>query len=312
MLAIMTRLRLLVALIGVGALAALLALAAFSSAASADHSWGNYHWALTQSSDKAALQLGDNVSGKWDTHLRITAGQKNPDGSPADNLNDWDAPADTNYTYTDKLDPKVVQGLNLDNPKRCSAKSGRVEVCNAKYGYNGWLGLAQIWASGGHIVQGVAKMNDTYFNLSKYNNDPWRNLVMCQEVGHTFGLDHTDEIHNNTNLGSCMDYTNDPDGGGSYGADNQYPGGDNPITTAVVETYHDYDHLAVIYNHGDGSTTIGSSTAASKLPPAANRGSFNSSAEWGRLVHTFPGGKLEIWQRGLGADKELITWVIRP
>jgi hypothetical protein len=33
---------------------------------------------------------------------------------------------------------------------------------------------------------------------------------MCQEVGHTFGLDHQDENFNNTNLGTCMDYTNDP------------------------------------------------------------------------------------------------------
>ncbi len=33
---------------------------------------------------------------------------------------------------------------------------------------------------------------------------------MCQEIGHDFGLDHQDENFNNPNLGTCMDYTNDP------------------------------------------------------------------------------------------------------
>ena len=55
-------------------------------------------------------------------------------------------------------------------------------------------------------------MNDSYFNTAKYNTPAWRRLVMCQEVTHDFGLDHQDEIFNNANLGSCMDYTNDPDG----------------------------------------------------------------------------------------------------
>ena len=68
------------------------------------------------------------------------------------------------------------------------------------------------------------KLNDTYFNTSTYNTEAWRNLVSCQEVGHTFGLDHQDENFNNPNLGTCMDYTNDP-------SSNQHP------------NQHDYDHL---------------------------------------------------------------------
>jgi len=84
-----------------------------------------------------------------------------------------------------------------------------VEVCNAAYGTNGWLGVAQIWVSRRHIVQGTTKVNDTYFSTGKYNTPAWRQMVMCQEVGHTFGLVHQDENFNNTNLGTCMDYTND-------------------------------------------------------------------------------------------------------
>jgi len=85
-------------------------------------------------------------------------------------------------------------------------------VCNARYGNNGWLGLAQIWINGSHITQAITKLNDTYFNTATYNKPEWRNLVMCQEVGYTFGLDHQDENFDNPNLGSCMDYTSDPSG----------------------------------------------------------------------------------------------------
>ena len=44
-----------------------------------------------------------------------------------------------------------------------------MEVCNATYGNTGWLGVAQIWTSGSHIVQDTGKLNDTYFNTAKYN-----------------------------------------------------------------------------------------------------------------------------------------------
>jgi hypothetical protein len=40
-------------------------------------------------------------------------------------------------------------------------------------------------------------VNDTYFNTPKYDTSAWRNLVMCQEVGHTLGLDHQDEDFDN-------------------------------------------------------------------------------------------------------------------
>src|SRR5215207_2331869 len=174
----MTRLRLSVALIITSALAVVLALAAFSPAAQANHSWGNYHWART--SNPFTLQLDDNVSSQWDTHLRTTS-------------SDW--------SRSSVLDTKVVRGKK--NPT-CRPTSGRVEVCNAAYGQNDWLGLAQIWINRRHIVQGTTKVNDTYFNTAKYNTPAWRNLVMCQEVGHTFGLDHQDESFGNSNLETCM------------------------------------------------------------------------------------------------------------
>jgi hypothetical protein len=272
----MTRLRLPVALIIAAALAALLALAAFSSNAEASHSWGNYHWA--RQSNPFTLQLGDNVTSAWDRYLQTTS---------------------TDWSKSSVLDTTIAAGLA--NPKNCRPTSGRVEACNNRYGNNGWLGLAQIWASGSHIVQGTTKMNDTYFNTAKYNTPAWRNMVMCQEVGHTFGLDHQDEVFDNVNLGSCMDYTNDPSG----------KAGTNGTLSNEHPNQHDYDQLVTIYAHLDSTTTVSSTSAVSKMPPAASRGSFNSRAEWGRKIRESRNGKLELWVRDFGGGAKLFTWVIR-
>jgi hypothetical protein len=127
---------------------------------------------------------------------------------------------------------------------------------------------------------------------------------MCHEVGHTFGLDHQDETFNNPNLGSCLDYTNDPDGGA---------GGASPSDPSnLYPNEHDYEQLETIYSHLDGFTTVGAASAASTTPAAANRGSFNSRAEWGRLVEESPNGKLELWEREFGGGAKMITFVIRP
>lgn len=189
--------------------------AALSSALYANHSWGGYHWART--ANPFALKLGDNVSATWDPILRTTS-------------SDW--------SQSTVLDTTIVAGGA--NPKNCRPTSGRVEVCNSAYGNTGWLGVAQIWASGGHITQATVKLNDTYFNTAQYNTTAWRNLVSCQEVGHTFGLAHQDENFTNPNLGTCMDYTNDP-------STNQHP------------NKHDYDELVTIYSHLDSTTTVGQS-----------------------------------------------------
>ena len=167
---------------------------AVAGVALAFHAWGPYHWART--SNPFTLKLGDNVSSAWDVAL-LTAS------------NDW--------STSTVLNAPIVAGAT--NPKNCKAVAGRVEVCNSKYGNNGWLGVAQIWVTGGeHITKGTVKLNDTYFNTAKYNTPAWRNLVACQEIGHTLGLDHQDEIFVNPNLGTCMDYTNDP-------STNQHPNG---------------------------------------------------------------------------------------
>lgn len=242
-------------------IAVLVTVALFPSSADASHAWGSYHWART--SNPFTLKLGDNVNSTWDPYLATTS-------------SDW--------SLSSVLDTTIVAGGTTG--RRCRATAGRVEVCNASYGNNGWLGLAQIWASGSHITQGTAKMNDTYFSVAPYNTTAYRNLVMCQEVGHTFGLDHQDTNQTNTNLGSCMDYTNNPSGPPS----NEHP------------NQHDYDQLSTIYSHLDSTTTIGSA------PAGFASGDFSAPNTWGKLVSS--DAKTALYERDFGNGFKVFTLVI--
>src|SRR5215217_8548538 len=284
-----TSLRLSAALIITSALATLLALVAYSPAAQAHHSLGKYHWART--SNPFTLQLDDNVSNPWDTYLTTTS-------------SDWSQSNQSSVLRT------TVNVSAPSNPT-CSPTSRKIEVCNAAYGTNGWLGLAQIWISSrSHITAGTTKVNDTYFNTAKYNTPAWRQMVMCQEVGHTFGLDHQDENFNNINLGTCMDYTNDP-------STNQHPNqGDYDELLCVYDpTYNGVTlstttHSCTGTGHLDRTTTVGRASAASTMPPAASRGSFNSRAKWGQLIRQSRNERLALYERDFGGGKKLVTCVI--
>ncbi|TSC81820.1 MAG: hypothetical protein G01um101420_824 [Parcubacteria group bacterium Gr01-1014_20] len=252
----------------VASLFAFVAIVALGTVVYATHSWGSYHWART--SNPFTLKLGDNVSSAWDAYL---------------------AGASSDWSQSSVLNTTIVAGNTT--PRKCRATVGRVEVCNATYGNNGWLGIASIWASGSHITQGTAKMNDTYFNTPTYNTPAWRRLVMCQEVAHTFGLDHQDENFSNSNLGTCMDYTNDPDGPPS----NEHPNS------------HDYSMLETIYAHLDSSTTVGQAL------PRGNGNSkapidFENSAEWGKAIKHSGDGKASLYLRDLGNNDKVFTFVL--
>jgi hypothetical protein len=245
---------------------------------SADHSWNGYHWART--SNPFTIKTGDNVTAVWDPFLDEA-------------ISDWNV--------SSVLDLLEVPGGT--NPKNCRPTLGRIEVCNSKYGNNGWLGLAQIWITGGeHITQAVAKMNDTYFNTATYDTPAWRRLVMCQEIAHDFGLDHQDEVFNNANLGSCMDYTNDPDGGPG-GASETDPSNEHP-------NQHDYDQLEIIYAHLDSTTTIGQSVNNNaKTPPAMNDLDLNNPGQWGRLVSSSRNGRVQVYELDFGNGNKILTHV---
>lgn len=238
----------------------------------ANHSWGTYHWART--SNPFTLQVGDNVSATWDPYLDEA-------------IIDW--------TASSVLDLTEVPGAS--NPRNCRPTAGRIEVCSSSYGNNGWLGIAQIWVSGSHITQATTRVNDYYFNQARYNTPAWRRLVMCQEIGHDFGLDHQDETFDNANLGSCMDYTNDPDGGPGGAVDND-PSNEHPNA-------HDYEQLETIYlSHTDSTNSFRQSVTRGAAPSQLDRGQF------GQLVRSTNGGRTELYVLDLGNGQRVFTHVI--
>lgn len=232
--------------------------------AAANHSWGGYHWART--ANPFTLKLGDNLTSSWDPFL---------------------ASASSDWTTSAVLNTTVVAGSA--NPRTCKSTSGMVQVCNASYGNNGWLGIAGISITGGvHITKAYVKVNDYYFNQPAYNSSSWRQMVMCQEVGHTFGLDHQDTNFNNSNLGTCMDYTSNPAGPPSNLHPNQ----------------HDYDELATIYAHLDSTSTVAASL------PASSANAASAASGFGREVARSRDGKTSVFVQDFGAGRLEVTFVI--
>lgn len=245
--------------------AATLGSLSLSAPAQATHSWGGYHWART--SNPFTLKVGDNLTtADWKGQLTT---------------------ANADWTTSTVMDLTVLAGTSS---KRCSMVAGTVQVCNGTYGNNGWLGLASINITGGtHITQGSAKMNDSYFNTATYNNPNERLHVMCQEVGHTFGLDHqsTDGSSQNT----CMDYFS------NTGAN----------ATSLLSTHpnpHDYAELDTVYAHLDSSTTIGAAAS-----PSTHAEVGNDRSTWGTEVERGVHGEFSIFVRNFANGEQVITHV---
>lgn len=257
-----------------GSVLVLASVAFIPSAVRADHAWG-YHWART--TQAVPLTLGNSVGAIWQNYLFQAEA-------------DWD--------QSSVLDLNIVAGAT--SPNSCRPKKGAIEVCSAAYGFNGWLGLARIWVNGVHITAASTQVNDTYFNTSAYNTAAWRQYVMCQEIGHDFGLDHTDENFSNPNDGSCMDYTEAPQGGGFYGPANTSPNS------------HDYAELLAIYNHFDsgGGGRRGGAAAPGliRFAPGSDDDDQPGQSEWGQLVRA--NGRLAVYRLNLGGGNLVFTFVI--
>ena len=87
-------------------------------------------------------------------------------------------------------------------------------------------------------MQGAAKVNDSYLDSSAYTTIN-KQQVLCQEVGHTFGLGHTSE--DGTDDDTCMDYAD---------------AFDNPHTDE-----HDNEQINAIYTAHDDPSSTTTSTA---------------------------------------------------
>ncbi|MBA3387323.1 MAG: hypothetical protein H0T95_12040 [Chthoniobacterales bacterium] len=228
------------------------AIATFAGVAYASHSWSGYHWART--ANPFTLKLGDNLTtADWKSHLSQTS-------------SNWNSGNSAVLTA-------IVAG---QSNKRCSMVAGTTQVCNGRYGNNGWLGLASINISNGtHITQGSAKLNDTYFDTATYNNPNEREHVMCQEVAHTFGLDHQSTDGSSQN--SCMDYFSNT--GANAGS-----------TASTKPNAHDFEELNIIYAHLDSTNTVAATTAsASEVTEDPNT--------WGQLVSQSRNGRTSTYEK---------------
>ncbi len=235
-------------------LSAALAVVTVSSQASANHTWNDYHWASTTSTIN--LKVIDSTTADWDQELNDSLAAWSQSSSPF------------MFTIASSDDASRTR-------KRCNMVSGQMRVCNAAYGQNGWLGLASInLDSNGHITQGTAKMNDSY---DSYWTQSEKNHVMCQEIGHVFGLGHTSE--DGSSQKTCMDYSQD--------VNSQWPNA------------HDYQLLASMYNHletynsyDDGSSS-GGGGGCKGGPKKCGKAKGNNEFGLGHKV--LSADKYEIW-----------------
>ena len=240
----------------------------FAVALSATHSWGGYHWART--TNQFTLKMGDNLtSAAWRAHL----------GQASSDWNSGNSPVLT----------AVVAGTSN---KRCAMVAGTTQVCNGKYGRNGWLGLASINITGGtHITQGSAKMNDTYFSTTSYSSRNWRQKVWCQEIAHAFGIDHLSEDGSSQN--TCMDYFSNT--GANAGS-----------TLSTRPNAHDFEELVIIYEHLDSTTTVAGMTAMAASNAEVDSDDPNS---WGQLVKQSRNGRSSTYERFNRDGSQTLTHV---
>lgn len=123
----------------------------------------------------------------------------------------------------------------------CQSIDRKMKVCNGNYGATGWRGINELMYDGGNrILQSIAKMNEYYLDSQASNDE--RTYTMCHEIGHGFGLLHTDENFLNSPLGDCMDYSNN-------------------LKPNLLPGLINFQRLANMYGTVDGSSSSSSSSS---------------------------------------------------
>ena len=199
---------------GLPVIAATLTVLLALSIAYANHQWSSYHWERPDANE-LVLTIGDchTPSPHTNWHALLNAVAANWDWIPE---------------YGNVPDFGV---------SKSSCGSGDIESYNDNYGDSGWLGIATIRITRGrdkHIVRGESKVNEYFITLNGYDgfdeSIEWQH-VLCQEIGHTFGLDHTD---GDTCMNSDTRPLREPD-----------------------PNYHDGEQLAEMYAHNHASDSGG-------------------------------------------------------
>uniref|UniRef100_A0A6U2AYY6 Peptidase M10 metallopeptidase domain-containing protein n=1 Tax=Pseudictyota dubia TaxID=2749911 RepID=A0A6U2AYY6_9STRA len=161
----------------------------------------------------------------------------------------------------------------------CRSTTGAMRVCNSDHGQNDWEGINKVLLRNGKITSSVAILNDFYMNRSSTENIYY---TTCHELGHGFGLPHTDERFWNFDQGNCMDYTNWPE-------NNQQPG------------QVSFDRLALLYGwdvETDTNTDVDPSIAALNEAVDINVSTEENTEE------TVPNKYLQLFDKIMGSVDE--------
>jgi len=181
------------------------------STAMARNQWANYHWEFPSGQDQLTINVNNCQDG---THLY----GYNPNdhfSGPNANWNTEIGNADTDIVVEDDscpgLSTNTADPIGTFNDRKVNHiydatdpdGAGTVNAFNASYGNTGWVGVAivELIPSSGdnHIVYGEVHLNDYYAGVyDAYNKPLVMRKIQCQEIGHTFGLDHVKKDN------SCM------------------------------------------------------------------------------------------------------------
>ncbi len=161
-------------------------------------------------------------------------------------VSDWDNGAPDALTLSSEVASAPDPG--------CTMIDGLLKMCNKDYGQTDWMGVNEVLTFDDEISASVGMMNDYFFG-SSLGDHAKRQYTMCHEMGHGFGLAHTDTTLWNRNTGNCLDYTNRP-------KKNMWPGQIN------------YDRLAEAYGIVSNNTAT-KSNATTSGTASNNSGNIN-------------------------------------
>jgi hypothetical protein len=143
-----------------------------------------YLWVGSKGKGGLSLELLNALDDSWQTYFEQA-------------VSDWESGSPDALSLTTS---KVTA------ESECKQVDGVMKVCNGDYGDTGWRGINEVLLNANNrIVSSAAKMNEYYLTSSTSSND--KQYTMCHEIGHGFGLPHTDENFLNAALGDCLDYS---------------------------------------------------------------------------------------------------------
>jgi hypothetical protein len=197
-----------------------------------------YVWKGTTGEGGLTLNIINALDTQWYTYFDTA-------------VSDWDNGTPDALTLTSEV-------ASAPDPD-CTTVEGVLKMCNNDYGATDWMGINEVLNYGNEIAGSTGMMNDHYFGTSAFGDSDKRQYTMCHEMGHGFGLPHTDTAMWNRNTGNCLDYTNRP-------KSNMRPGQIN------------YERLVNVYGTVGSSNTTTANTSASAPSSSSNNGNTNTNA----------------------------------